>query len=572
MTAIFGKHALMGTAALAAAVLVGVTVVLLPPSPLTTPSPSWQPSSTDVRGVFHVHTRRSDGTGSADDVAAAAAQAGLQFVIITDHGDGARRPDPPVYRSGVLCIDAVEISTTGGHYAALGLEPSPYPLAGEPRDVADDVRRLGGFGVVTHPLSGKLELAWRGWDVPFDGIEWLNGDSLWREAPLQRLLQAGWTYWLRPVGSIARLYQRPRTLAGLAALVGGRRVVVLAGADAHARLGFRDGPEPYVNPVFLRVPSYQVMFEVASLRVRIPGPLSRHAQTDADAVVAAIRAGHVHSVVDAVAAPAQFDFSAASGGVSASEGDVLPMSDPVVVRTRANVPAGGWLVLFRNGAQVHRVAAQALTYASDQPGHYRAEAWVPADGREGFVPWIVGNPIYVGGLGSGQAPPQPDMTGPTYWLEVSDPLWGVEHDAGSQATIEREGGRIALRYALGRGPALAPFVALSATTGVDRRATGIAFRGQADRPMRVSVQLRMPAPGDGYRWQRSVYLDRTVREVVIPFSDMRAVGATLAALPDLGGIRTVLFVVDTVNTRLGSAGRFALDEVRFFSPDTTPPR
>jgi len=562
----------MGTAALVAAVLVSVTFALLPPPRLATPSPSWQTSPTDVRGVFHVHTRRSDGTGSMEDVAAAAAKAGLQFVIVTDHGDAVRRPDPPVYRSGVLCIDAVEISTTGGHYAALGLAPSPYPLAGEPRDVADDVRRLGGFGVVTHPLSGKTELAWRGWDVPFDGIEWLNGDSLWREAPLPRLLQAGWTYCFRPVGSVASLYQRPQTLAKLAALVGGRRVVVLAGTDAHARLGFRDGPEPYVNPVFLRVPSYQVMFEVASLRVRLPRPLSRNAPSDADAVVAAIRAGHVHSVVDAIAGPAAFEFSAISGGVSAAEGDVLTMSDPVIVRARANVPAGGWLVLFRNGVQVHRVAAQELTYASDQPGHYRAEAWVPAHGREGFVPWVVGNPIYVGGLGSAQAPPQPDMTGPTFWLEVFDPLWGVEHDEGSQATIEREGGRIALRYALGRGTAVAPYAALSFTTSIDGRATGIAFRAAADRPMRLSIQLRVPTQGDGHRWQRSVYLDPTVREIVIPFAEMRAVGATPARSPQLAGVRTVLFVVDTVNTRPGSAGRFALDEVRFFSPDTTPPR
>ena len=30
-------------------------------------------------------------------------------------------PDPPEYRAGVLCLDAVEISTSGGHYIALGM-------------------------------------------------------------------------------------------------------------------------------------------------------------------------------------------------------------------------------------------------------------------------------------------------------------------------------------------------------------------------------------------------------------------------------------------------------------------
>ena len=60
-----------------------------------------------VRGTVHVHTLRSDGSGTVDDVAAAAGRAGLDFVIISDHGDATRTPLAPAYRHGVLCIDAV---------------------------------------------------------------------------------------------------------------------------------------------------------------------------------------------------------------------------------------------------------------------------------------------------------------------------------------------------------------------------------------------------------------------------------------------------------------------------------
>ena len=83
---------------------------------------------TPVRGAIHIHTRRSDGTGTVDDIARAASRAGLNFVILTDHGDGTREPDTPAYRSGVLCIDAVEISTASGHVVALGL-PRTHVLA-----------------------------------------------------------------------------------------------------------------------------------------------------------------------------------------------------------------------------------------------------------------------------------------------------------------------------------------------------------------------------------------------------------------------------------------------------------
>ena len=80
----------------------------------------------------------------------------------------------------MLCLDGVEISTTGGHYIALDMPAAPYPLGGEARDVVEDVRRLGGFGIAAHPDSPKPELRWREWDAPFDGIEILNLDTSWR--------------------------------------------------------------------------------------------------------------------------------------------------------------------------------------------------------------------------------------------------------------------------------------------------------------------------------------------------------------------------------------------------------
>ena len=41
-----------------------------------------------VYGAYHIHTLLSDGSGSVEEVAEAAARAGLSFVIITDHGNG----------------------------------------------------------------------------------------------------------------------------------------------------------------------------------------------------------------------------------------------------------------------------------------------------------------------------------------------------------------------------------------------------------------------------------------------------------------------------------------------------
>src|SRR5262245_30995511 len=97
-------------AALVAAICVYAGLTLPPPH--LAPAAIAPSGLSAVPGVIHIHTNRSDGRWPPGEIAAAAARAGLKFIVFTDHGDGTRTPDPPVYRSGVLCLDGVEISTT----------------------------------------------------------------------------------------------------------------------------------------------------------------------------------------------------------------------------------------------------------------------------------------------------------------------------------------------------------------------------------------------------------------------------------------------------------------------------
>jgi hypothetical protein len=156
------RKALIATAAALAAVNFFL-LVTLPPGARPVSSPDTELARRTVAGAYHIHTTRSDGAGDRAAVAAAARRAGLQFVIITDHGDATRIPDAPAYVDGVLCIDGVEVSTNGGHYVALALAAAPYPLGGEPAAVIEDVTRLGGFGFAAHPDSARPELSWADW-------------------------------------------------------------------------------------------------------------------------------------------------------------------------------------------------------------------------------------------------------------------------------------------------------------------------------------------------------------------------------------------------------------------------
>ena len=175
------RKALRLTAALVAAVFLWFLATLPPRPAVASGGVADAIRARTVAGAFHVHSSRSDGVGDRDAIAAAAARAGLRFVIMTDHGDATRVPDPPAYLHGVLCIDSVEISTNGGHLIALDMPAAPYPLGGEADSVVEDVLRLGGMPIVAHPDSAKVELAWTDWTTPVAGLEWLNLDSSWRD-------------------------------------------------------------------------------------------------------------------------------------------------------------------------------------------------------------------------------------------------------------------------------------------------------------------------------------------------------------------------------------------------------
>src|SRR5688572_14287104 len=370
-------------------------VVMLPPRPRSLAAASALPPS--ARGAIHIHTRRSDGSGNPDDIAAAAARAGLKFIILTDHDKAASEPTKPYYRRGVLIIEGVEISTDNGHIVALDLPLAPYPLGGEARDVLEDIRRLGGFSIAAHPGSAKTDLRWHDWDEAFDGLEWINVDSEWRDERRVALLAAPLTYALRGAETLARLLDRPEPiLTKWDELTMTRRVVAVAAADAHARIGLRSG-EPDDPLLGVHLPSYEAVFRTFSITVS-PVQLGGDAAADGRLVLDAIRSGRVYSSIDALAGPAAMTFTAVAGRHRAHAGDAVPgVRESVELEVESNAPDDARIVLLKNGKEEASAAGARLRHvASGERATYRAEIHLPGAPGVPPVPWVVSNPIYVG--------------------------------------------------------------------------------------------------------------------------------------------------------------------------------
>ncbi len=551
-----------------AIVLAGLLAwLLLPPSSVpTAPAPA-----NVARGAYHIHTNRSDGSGTPDAVAQAAAHAGLQFVILTDHGDGTRVPDPPVYRSGVLTIDAVELNTTAGHYVALGLPATPYPLAGTPAAVIEDVKRLGGFGIAAHPGSPRPSLQWTDWNADIDALEWINGDSEWRDEARLPLARALLTFFVRPPEAMAALLDRPAAvLDEWDRLTRSRRVAALAGIDAHAWLG--DEQDGDGNGGFhLPIPGYEATFRTFSNHVVLDAPFTGDAARDAMALLDAIRGGRTYSVIDALASPGGLSFTATSGGHTVSIGGELAGDGDVQLRAAVTAPPGTVFVLLKNGQRTHEVAGSSLEMnGGSGQAVYRIEVFMRTGPGTPPVPWIVSNPIYAGFTRAAVVPfaaAPPDSRIPAQTADAAVESGAIDASTLSAPVADSLARRLAgdapllWTFTLGPGTARGQFAAVRVPiTGGLAAFDRVRFRVKAAAPSRAWVQLR--APG-GERWGTTFYADQIERIVDLPLSTFLPIGVTSSTQPPLDRMDSLLFVADTLNFLPGSNGSMVLSDVAF---------
>jgi len=339
------------------------------------PRPAAPPG--EVRGAWHVHTTRSDGRGTLDEVVRAAREAGLQFVVVADHN--VLTPEEQGYRDGVLVVEATEASTRYGHVVALGV---PRALGPEERenDPLGAIAALGGEAILAHPFHPRRPFS--GWGTgPWRGFELVSNDTSWYEVVQRR----SW-------GKVLRA-------AALLPWDGGRAVLALGDDLANERARF-DAELAAARPAERRrpakvllcsadahgYPSYRAAFEAFS--THLPLGLSGDARADVRGVVQALTDGRAVCVLDGLAPASGVRLARAAGDPAALE---LALEAPDLSRAR--------FTLLRDGLPVAQVAAAVRAGAATVrlscgergcgPGDYRVEAaW---DG----APWIFTNPLTI---------------------------------------------------------------------------------------------------------------------------------------------------------------------------------
>ena len=331
----------------------------------------------EVLGVYHVHTKFSDGRRSLQSVAAAAAGQGLDFVILADHGNPNRRAlAAQGWTEGVLVLSGSELSVSRGHLVALDIGADSGPFSQNAETAEAEIRAAGGFSVVAHPYS---RVAWS-WGLPagYSGLEIISAYSTLKERTW-----CLFPYWpcllLKPSLILQKMLGRPENnlrkwdeMSRTAAVYGYFSV------DAHLL--------------------YKSLFGFLRLHALLDEPLSPLPNSARRQVFEALRRGRFYNSVSAAAQANGFRFWAFVGGETAPMGSVLSYRPGLTLRVEAPFPYRKSVVLIEDGRPILRSAEETLNHPVRGPAVYRVEVYL--EGRtplpEG-VPWIVSNPIFVRG-------------------------------------------------------------------------------------------------------------------------------------------------------------------------------
>jgi len=346
-------------------------------------------------GNVHMHTPYSDGQKYHAALAADAASAGLDFVIVTDHNiwvdglEGYYQHD----NGSVLLLVGEEVHDSrrqpqANHFLALGADRELAPFAANPQELIDKTNEAGGYGFLAHPFDpaapkfGEPALPWVAWDIDgYAGLEIWNYMSSFKGelTSLPKTLLAAFKPERYVTAPDAQTLARWDEL-----LAAGKRVMAIGGSDAHGQtysLG------PISRPIF----PYEFLFRTVNVHILIEEALSGDLNHDKQLVLDAIGRGRSWVGYDLPGSTAGFRFSGQSRDKGIM-GDALRMDAGATLQVRT--PDKCLIRIIANGAVVSEAEDEStLTHLPIAEGAYRVECYRQHQGRR--CGWIFSNPIYL---------------------------------------------------------------------------------------------------------------------------------------------------------------------------------
>jgi hypothetical protein len=357
----------------------------------------------DYRGVTHVHSNRSTGSGAPAEITEAAREAGLDFIVMTDLNDFDRKTQFEGYYGQLLVLKGGEYSYLDSHLLYYDSpEHSPLTSLGQSQIQFSDMlsqeraRSESGFVVLAHPFKSRF--AWNSaYPIGLDGIEVINLFSLWEKAWLSSKASTIWSVLIYPFNqrlALFRLFEEPKQEIELWDQLNLKRHTLgLSGADATAKATLSDQ--------YLRIPSYQDTFQISSNHVLLTSELTGNVSSDRKKIFDALKSGSFYMSLDLLADPKGFLTVIKGNKKIYPMGSEIKFTDglQLVAQLPQKPQVPFEIVIIKDGDRYVTSNSQVTTMNIHSPGVYRVVVrLIPTlplpDGKKWF-PWIYSNSFYV---------------------------------------------------------------------------------------------------------------------------------------------------------------------------------
>jgi hypothetical protein len=341
-------------------------------------------------GAIHMHSVFSDGSGKVEDIAKAASEMELDYIILTDHNTlrALEEGYEKLYENTFLLVGCeINDKENKNHYLALRTSEA-FSTRMAAKEYVKKVNESGGFGFIAHPLEKRTHMEehppypWVDWDIDdFTGMEIWNHMSEWMENLTE---QNKYQFFLHPLKSIVAPSQETLELWDKLNLK--RKVVGMGGVDAHAHkynlLGFLE-VEIFPYKVLFKSIRTHILTEKELKKTEDPKDFDEAKKTIYDS----LEKGLSFIANDYHGDSKGFRFFAGKGAKTYQMGDTIKGYEGVSLNIQ--IPQSAEIKIIRNGSLVENYSGDEFKFAIKDTGIYRVEVYLNENA------WIFSNHIKV---------------------------------------------------------------------------------------------------------------------------------------------------------------------------------
>ncbi|MCK5076706.1 MAG: histidinol-phosphatase [Calditrichia bacterium] len=328
---------------------------------------------TEIVGCIHIHSTYSDGTESIPQITQYAKEAGLDYLMFSDHRslkafkDGNQR-----WNDDTLVLIGYEINDAddNNHYLAFDLaeEVNRHLPA---MSYVQEVHKKGGFGIIAHPdekrdlLVEHPPFPWTAWESEhYTGIELWNGLSEWMEG----LTHINMLYrFIHPRKCLKT--PMPETLKRWDEVNKKRKVVGTGGIDAHAHRHKIFGIIP------VRIFHYKVQFKTIRTHIMLDIPWKTGGEVEK------YKNSIYNSIKETRCFFSNYRLGDAKGFRFWAEGSdkIIEMGETSSydgeIKLNVHLPEKALVKLVKNGEYISEKTGQNVEFSEKSPGVFRVEVF-----------------------------------------------------------------------------------------------------------------------------------------------------------------------------------------------------